>query len=86
MRKTFTLGVMSRFMSEDELTAFNERYSQNIRRYGSFNGYKPTESDNLAYRAWIRGDMDEKRAAQVMGCSIGTVYARFARLSKQALS
>lgn len=77
MRSTYHLSVMERFMSKEDLEAFNKVYSRNLSRRGK-GEYFPTELDIMIAKEWQSKKITKEQAAKRMGVATPTFMYRVA--------
>ncbi len=75
------VGIILRFVKQDEFDDLLQRYKEARLRVGS-KFYRPTPEDIKIYKAFMSNKISLKTAAEQMGVQKGTVQARFLRIAK----
>mgnify|MGYP003963163247 CR=1 FL=1 len=84
VRQHFNREIMLRFMGDKELSVFENRYNESLKRVGGSH-FKPTEQEKELCRAWLKDLITTEEAANKMGCAKSTVTSRFAIIMKRGL-
>lgn len=76
--------ILERAFTPKELLDIVRKYKAACFRDGHH--YEPSVKDLRAYDQYLNGKMNIKQAAEYLGVTMNTVYARFTKITKQNAS
>ncbi len=79
-RASLHLNVMERYLDEKTIKEMVHEYKKHSSGWGA---YVPSDEDFKCYGLWVADKITLAEACERMGATINTVYARFAKITKQ---
>ena len=82
-RNSFAYKTLAKFLSEEELKSIEERYDKTVQLGRQTRRFPITEDMRVVCRRWVAGEINDARAARILGYSVHKLFKIFALIMKE---